>query len=71
MVKPLRGKVARKLRKLADLIDPRVSPSDVFSIRIEVDSSDAEASVKRLVRETQALYGSPLLRLRQEFRERS
>jgi len=35
----MRRKFARALRKWADLIDPRTSPSDVLTIRVECDSS--------------------------------
>jgi hypothetical protein len=43
-------KAARKLRKLADLIDPRIGPSEVMTMRIEVDSCQAEDTIRRLSR---------------------
>ena len=44
----MRSKIARALRKWADLIDPRHGPSDVLSIRIEIDSKEAEDKIEKL-----------------------
>lgn len=51
----MRPKLARVLRKWADLIDPRVSPSEVLTIRVACDSKDAEEALARLTRDFKAL----------------
>ena len=53
----IQSTVARALRKLADLIDPRVSPSDAITIRINVDSRDAVEGVERLERAVERAIG--------------
>jgi hypothetical protein len=45
---PMKSKLARALRKWADLIDPRVKPTDGISIRIDVDAQDAIKEVERV-----------------------
>jgi hypothetical protein len=44
----MRHRIARALRKWADLVDPRTEPSDVLSIRIEVNTEEALASIQRV-----------------------
>ena len=44
----MRKKFARALRKWADLIDPRVGPSDTLTIRIDVDAVSAEEKLRLL-----------------------
>lgn len=44
----MRKKFARSLRKWADLIDPRIEPSNDFTIRIDIDAVSAEETLRRL-----------------------
>lgn len=44
----MKSKLAKILRKWADLIDPRVKPSDAISIRINVDAEDAIKEIERV-----------------------
>jgi hypothetical protein len=48
-------KLARKLRKLADLIDPRVLPSQEQTIRLNVDAADAEKVLEAFAERVRAL----------------
>jgi RNase P protein component len=44
----MRNKIARALRKWADLIDPRNNPSSRVVCRVDIDSKDAEVNIERL-----------------------
>lgn len=50
-------KIARFLRKLADLFDPCVNPSDDLTIRIGVDASGAYEEIGRLAKAAEPLKG--------------
>jgi hypothetical protein len=41
----MKSKLARVLRKWADLIDPRVKPTNAITLRIDVDARDAVKAV--------------------------
>jgi hypothetical protein len=43
-----RQKIARSLRKWADLIDPRIGPREPLLMTIEVDAAEAEVTLARL-----------------------
>lgn len=51
----MRRKVARALRKWADLVDPRTEPSNVARIRVDVDSAEAEDAIRRLAERAEQL----------------
>jgi hypothetical protein len=58
----MKSKLARALRKWADLIDPRVNPTDATTIHINIDARDAikevelvEQAVRRAVAATNDL----------------
>ena len=46
----MRVAIARAMRKLADLIDPRVQPSQVMTVVLELDSSGFNAELSRIQR---------------------
>jgi hypothetical protein len=49
-------KTARFLRKLADLFDPKISPSrDEITIRVNVDVEDATKDMDKLIAKSQQL----------------
>ena len=48
-------RVARFLRKLADLIDPRVGPSEVLTVRIDCDASAFKAAVEGSIEQVERL----------------
>jgi hypothetical protein len=41
-------RIARFIRKLADFIDPRIDPSDVITVTINLDTSEAMAQIEKL-----------------------
>jgi hypothetical protein len=51
----MRKKAARKLRKLADLIDPRHEPSHAYNLVLNIDADSAEETVERLTKKLAAL----------------
>jgi hypothetical protein len=51
----MRRKLSRSLRKWADLIDRHVEPTTGMNIRIDVDSSEADAKVSRLIADCERL----------------
>lgn len=48
-------KIARFLRKLADLFDPRVNPSDELMIRVSVDTEQALKDINELIKKSERL----------------
>jgi hypothetical protein len=51
----MRQKIARALRKWADLIDPRHDPSSRLVCRVDIDSKEAEVNIERLKLKLQQL----------------
>ncbi len=51
----MRQRVARALRKWADLIDPRTEPSSRMMITIEADTSQLMESTQRAISQLEAL----------------
>jgi hypothetical protein len=53
----MRQKIARSMRKWADLIDPRVKPSDagVLTVRVDCDATDFLSTAKTVSAEIERL----------------
>jgi hypothetical protein len=49
-VRPMKSKLSRCLRKWADLIDPQKNPSTGISILVELDTTDAQAKLGKLIK---------------------